>query len=815
MMRGISWASMTGFLLVAGLGMICVSPAQAVLSLSNGNFQDPVITSSQADVKGWCDYNLGNVWDGTWQAGDGGITPNGTVVSVFSALSGGSYLYQSIGTTAETNLTVEFDFGSPNDDPGGRALSMTVAIYAYDGVGSFVAGDNVDIGVAYLGGGSGLTLLDSVNFQRTSTGIDGDIGSYTNTFDISSAGSQELFLSFKNEDTSGWPVVDNVSVLGAVPPPVYDPYTNALVEAEAFGLDRVRLLDSRFEDMQELHRTGYLEWLEPDRLLYPFRSNAGLSTEGSSNLGGWEADDGFTRGHMAGHYLSGASKMYASTGDTNYMAKIQYMVDSLRQCQDALAVSQPVYGYLSAFPSSWFDGLETDPHGWNNVPFYTIHKILAGLVDAYKYCGIDEALDIAIDMSDYHSWRVSLLSAYQIDEMFQTYSGNSEEWGGMNETLTDLYLLSSARDDTNAVRHLEFGKVFDRDWFVTPLSNNEDILAAGPYNGTVGHDMHANTHVPQVVGFAHLASVLNTNDTERARLYTAADNFWHMVTDYHSFVIGGNSFWEYFNARGLETGDGGSALRWDTAETCNTYNMLKLTGELMQHRPNAAYADYYEQALYNHILASISPETGMFTYFVSLKPGHFKTYCQEEGSCWCCTGSGIENPSQYGQYIYLHKDNTLWVNLYIPSTLDWDEQGMSVQMETDYPESDTIQLTISNAAPVDAKVRLRIPGWISEPAAITVNGATQDVAAVAGSYAELDRTWNDGDVITLVLPMGLRLDRAMDDETQVSIFYGPVLLGGGSWHGRHAPQRSESRQSVGFVRLFRSGGSFSAGFRWR
>jgi autotransporter-associated beta strand protein len=554
--------------------------------------------------------------------------------------------------------------------------------------------------------------------------------------------------------------------------PATPPSAAPVVQAEPFSLDRVRLLDSRFKSNQELHRTGYLAWINPDRLLYPFRSNAGLAqATGATSLGGWEGTSGFTavRGHIAGHYLSAASKMYAATGDATFLPKIQYLVSELKKCQDALATKtdtagRSLSGYLAAFPISYFETLETNP-GSAQVPFYTVHKIMAGLVDAYRYAGVNQALDMAIAMSDYHAARMSRLTSAQIEVMFVASTGHTE-WGGMNETLADLYLLSRARGDTNPERHLAFAEIFHRDWFVTPLYNNLDQLSG----------LHANTHIPQVVGFSRVASVLNAADSQHDRLYTAADNFWHMVLNKHWLVLGGNSYSEHFSTAGVETGSGGSALTVLTAETCNTYNMLKLTSQLFQHNPAAEYADYYEHALYNDILASFAPDTGMFTYFLPMVSGHFKTYSQPEGSCWCCYGTGLENPSAYNQAIYFHKDDALWVNLYIPSTLNWSEMGMTVQLNSTLPQSGTAQLTIGCTQPTSAKIRLRIPAWIASAPTVTINGVTQSVTATAGSYVELGRTWANGDVIGLVLPMNLRLDRSMDDSTQASIFYGPVLL---------------------------------------
>lgn len=571
---------------------------------------------------------------------------------------------------------------------------------------------------------------------------------------------------------------DRVFVVELGPVVSVAPYDAPQVQAEPFSLDRVQLLDSRFKTNQELHRTGYLAWIDPDRLLYPFRVNAGLSTGTSTSLGGWEGgqnSSGFTavRGHIGGHYLSAASKMYAATGDASFKTKVQYLVTELKKVQDALAPAEQTagrpYGYLSAFPSSFFTALENTPTS-AQVPFYTIHKIMAGLADAYRYCGINQALDMAIAMSDYHQYRMSLLSPAQIEAMFIAHTG-ATEWGGMNETLTDIYLLSKARGDTNPERHLTFAEVFHRDWFVTPLYNNQDILATGESGGS----LHANTHIPQVVGFARSASVLNTSDVQRNRLYTAADNFWHMVINHHWLVLGGNSYQEHFRAAGVETVTSLTDLK-TTAETCNAYNMLKLSKELFEHTPSVEYADYYEHALYNDILASLAPDTGLMTYFIPMASGHFKTYALPEGSSWCCLGTGIENTGGYGQAIYFHKDDALWVNLFIPSILNWSERGMTVRMDTAFPQSSMVQLTMGCATPTSAKIRFRIPSWVASTPTVTINGATQNVTPTAGSYLELSRTWSNGDVVTVTLPMNLRIDRSMDDSTQASLFYGPILL---------------------------------------
>jgi autotransporter-associated beta strand protein len=578
-------------------------------------------------------------------------------------------------------------------------------------------------------------------------------------------------------------LIEMVGSTATNPPPAtnYVSYGAPLTGADPFPNERVQLLDSRFFSNREMHHLGYLGWLNTnaDRLLWPFRNNAGLSQPaGATSLGGWEGTSGFTavRGHMIGHFLSAAAREYAETGDTNFLNTINYIVAQLSQVQSALSTDEIAnglpYGYLAAFPSSYFTTLENTPAS-AQVPFYTVHKILAGLVDAYRYTTNNLALDMAIAISDYHQARMARLTAAQIEAMFVASSGHTE-WGGMNEALTDLYLLSNARGDTNAARHLTFAEVFHRDWFVNPLSTNLDILATGENGGP----LHANTHIPQVTGFARVASVLNTNDPQRSRLYFAASNFWHMVIGQHWLVLGGNSYSEHFSTAGKETGTGGNALTAATAETCNTYNMLKLTRQLFMHNPSVEYADYYEHALYNHILAGFETNKGMMTYFVPMISGHFKTYNQPVGSCWCCTGTGIENPTRYNEAIYFHKDAVLWVNLFIPSILNWSERGLTVRLDSGFPTNNAMTLTVHCPRPTNAAVRIRIPSWIAGAPTISLNGAIQSLNPAPGSYLELNRTWSEGDIVSVVLPMNLHVDHSMDDPTQSSLFYGPILLAG-------------------------------------
>ena len=522
---------------------------------------------------------------------------------------------------------------------------------------------------------------------------------------------------------------------------------------------QVRLLPgSPFYDRQELHRTGYVGRLEPDRLLFEYRKLAGLPQPAgiTSGYGGW--DGGFIRGHMAGHYLSAASRMAAATGDESFLKKATYLVAELAKCQQALNQD----GYLAAFPSvalDWQEGTSKNSGGVV-VPYYTIHKIMAGLVDTYHYLGDKQALDVALKISTYLQKRLFALPPDKIERMFRTdRSRNPQtEFGGMADVLTELYSITGDK------KHLELAALFNRPWLIDPLAANEDRLKA----------LHANTHVAQLAGIARYANVTGDDDVTRA-----SENFWEMVVRHHSFTIGGNSYKEWFDGPDVEAGpsiDGGKPLPSTTTESCNTQNMLKLTARLIERAPDRVdHADYFERALYNHLLTTIAPDTGAMTYFTPLH-GDFRTYLN---GTHCCVGSGIENTARYNEGIYFHRPGQLWVNLYIPSTLNWADQGLAIKQEGFAPFTDTVRLTVTRAArPAEATLHFRVPGWLSGPAELSVNGRPQPAPATPSGYLSVKRVWKPGDVLTLKLPAALRLERAKDAPSMVSVFYGPLLLAG-------------------------------------
>lgn len=569
-------------------------------------------------------------------------------------------------------------------------------------------------------------------------------------------------------------------------------------QVSRFGSDRVRLIDaSPFKQRQQLHRTIYLHHLDPDRLLAPFFYNAKLPLD-AKRYPGW--DSGFIEGHMGGHYLSAASRMYAATGDAPYKAKVDHIIAGLTKCQRALDAREPHPGYISAFPVAKLEQLESIGHG-GSVPYYTLHKILAGLLDAYAFCDNPQALDMAIGLSDYIAWRMSRLSEAQIAKMLETnfMENPGNEHGGIAEALVDLSVYSKVRGDADSDRHLKLASTFLRDWFIDPLVAGEDRLSG----------LHGNTHAAIASALARYAAV--SGDQREGK---AARQFWEHVVGHHSFVNGGNSFDEKLRDRGVEVGGkGSSALAAGTAEYCNTHNMLKLTRNLFELSPRAEYADYYERALYNHILATIEPHTGQVCYLTSLRPGDFRSYLPADGT-FCCNGTGLENPARFGDGIYFHRDDTLWVNLYIPSVVDWREKGITLRQKAASPFDDAIRFTVETKRPVRATLRLRIPTWATADNRLLLAGKRQRVDSPAGSYLEIARTWHNGDSFELTLPMQVWSRRSMDDPQVWSFFYGPVLLAaalgrdrmpscdtGDKWLGLRVNGKAEGEHTAAYDRV--------------
>ena len=512
--------------------------------------------------------------------------------------------------------------------------------------------------------------------------------------------------------------------------------------AEPFPLSQVRLLDGPFRDAM-LRDQNYLLSLDCDRLLYNFRVNAGLPTQ-ARPYGGWEAPSCELRGHSVGHYLSACSLMYASTGDPRFKERVDKIVSGFAECQAALGPQATHFGYLSAFPESFMDRVENHRQVW--APWYTLHKIMAGLFDASQLAGNARALEVLTNMANWVSFRVDRLSEVQMQASLQT------EFGGMNEVLANLYGVTGNPNDLKTAEAFNQKSIFD------PLAAGEDHL-----NG-----LHANTQIPKMIGAARQYEL-----TGDKRDQSIASFFWDRVALHRSYVIGGHSDREHF----FPTNDFSRHLSAETAETCNTYNMLKLSRHLFSWEPSAITMDFYERALYNDILASQDPEEGMFVYLMSLKPGHFKTYSTPENSFWCCVGTGMENHAKYGDTIYFHNDNSLFVNLFIPSELSWADKGLVVRQETRFPESDATRLNIKAAKPVSLALQIRWPEW-SEKLSVRVNGRSQKLSGSPGSYVSVSRAWKDGDRVDVRFAMKLRTEPLPGSSNIVAVLYGPIVLAG-------------------------------------
>jgi DUF1680 family protein len=524
---------------------------------------------------------------------------------------------------------------------------------------------------------------------------------------------------------------------------------------QPFPLTDVRLLNGPFLEAQNRNE-AYLLKLEPDRLLHNFRINAGLQPK-APVYGGWESvqmwADIRAHGHTLGHYLTAASLMYASTGHDVMKQRVDYMVGELKQCQRAGKT-----GLICAFPdqSAQIDNLVANRPAVG-VPWYTLHKIFAGLRDAYILCGSKPARDILVRLAN---WAADVTQG-MTDDQFQRMLGT--EHGGMNEVLADVYAL------TNDPKHLALAERFCHRVILIPLSEGRD-----PLNG-----LHSNTQIPKIIGFERLYQL-----TGKPEYHAAAEFFWKTVTGTRSFATGGHGDNEHFFpitdfARHLPSAK--------TMETCCSYNMLRLTRMLFAVDPAAAYADYYERTLSNAILGSQDPGTGMMTYFQSTRPGYLKLFCTPFDSFWCCTGTGIENHAKYGDSIYFHGNpggpqaDNLYVNLFIASTLNWKEKGFRLRQTTSFPETGRTRLEITGASRREVTLRIRHPAW-AEKASISINGVAAQPSDQPGAYISLKRTWKIGDTVEVDLPMTLRMEPLPGTTDTAAVVYGPIVLVGGLGH---------------------------------
>lgn len=517
------------------------------------------------------------------------------------------------------------------------------------------------------------------------------------------------------------------------------------LKARAFGLDAVRVLPGRVHD--NIRRdSAWMANISARRMLHSFRNNAGVFAgleggyEAVKKYGGWESLDCDLRGHTTGHLMSAYGLMFAATGDPLFKQKGDSLVAGLAEVQAALGPS----GYISAFPEQLINRNLKGQSVW--APWYTLHKIMSGLIDQYLYADNRQALEVAVKMGD---WAYNKLHE-QPEETRQLMLRN--EFGGMNEAFYNLYAVTGDK------RYEVMGDYFYHNAVLDPLKEgNYDM-------GT----KHTNTFIPKLIGLTRKYEL--SGDTTSSRM---ANDFWRVMTNEHCFATGECSQKEHF----FDPAKMSKFLNGYTGETCCTYNMLKLSKHLFCQNADPAIADYYERALYNHILAQQDTQTGMVCYFLPLLSGAYKVYSTPEQSFWCCVGSGFESQSKYAESIYFHGDNELFVNLFIPSTLDWADKGLKLRQETDFPSSETTTLHIERAPGQDLTLSLRYPEWSGKPV-VKVNGKKISIKGKPSSYIKLRRKWKTGDKVEVTYPMQLHLAATPDDTSRAALMYGPIVLAG-------------------------------------
>lgn len=516
-----------------------------------------------------------------------------------------------------------------------------------------------------------------------------------------------------------------------------------------FPLKDVTLLDGPFKHARDLNM-HVLEDYNVDRLLAPYRKEAGLSAKADSYQN-WIGLDG----HIGGHYLTALAINYAATGDSTSKRLMDYMVDELKACQDANTANNSIWGigYCGGVPGSstiWttfkygvFTSFNT---AW--VPWYNLHKTYAGLRDAWLYGGNETAKSVFLKFCD---WGINIsggLTDVKLETVLNT------EHGGMNEVYADAYQM------TGETKYLNAAKRFSHKQILNSMIASVDNL----------DNKHANTQVPKIVGFERIAEV-----AKDANYQHASEFFWHTVTEKRSLAFGGNSRKEYFPQASASIDYINDV---EGPESCNTNNMLKLTEDLFRVNPLAKYADYYEKAMYNHILSTQHPDHGGFVYFTPARPRHYRVYSSPNQAMWCCVGTGMENHGKYGEFIYTHVQDSLYLNLFIASELNWEEKGIKVRQETFFPDEEETRLIIASDSPKDFTLMVRSPQWVSAgELKITINGDTLSQISVPGSYIPVSRTWKNGDAVKIHLPMNNTIVSLSNVPSYIAIMHGPILLG--------------------------------------
>lgn len=517
--------------------------------------------------------------------------------------------------------------------------------------------------------------------------------------------------------------------------------------ANEFPIGQVTLLDGPLKHARDLNIETLLKY-DCDRMMAPYRKEAGLQPK-AKTYPNWDGLDG----HVGGHYLT-ALALNAATGNEECRKRMEYIISEIAECAEANIKNHPDWGigYMGGMPNSeniWKGFKKGDFRVYNGswAPFYNLHKMYAGLRDAWLYCGNEQAKDLFVKFCDWAIFISSKLSDEQMERML----GN--EHGGMNEVLADAYAI------TKEQKYLDCAKRFSHKRLFTPMSQRQDCL----------DNMHANTQVPKVIGFERIAE-LSGDEV----YHTASAFFWDIVTGERSLAFGGNSRREHFPAKD-------ACMDFindiDGPESCNTNNMLKLTEDLHRRNPEARYADYFEVATFNHILSSQHPEHGGYVYFTPARPRHYRNYSAPNEAMWCCVGTGMENHGKYGQFIYTHVDDALFVNLFVASELNWKERGITLRQETGFPYSEDSKITVTQGKG-QFKLMVRYPGWC-KPGEFKVKVNGQPISIITGpsSYISIDRKWKKGDVVTINFPMHNSIKYLPNEPQYIALMHGPILLG--------------------------------------
>ena len=512
--------------------------------------------------------------------------------------------------------------------------------------------------------------------------------------------------------------------------------------SNTFSLRDVELLDGPFRHACNLNVQILLKY-DTDRLLAPFLKEAGLPPKGES-FPNWIGLDG----HIGGHYLSALAIHYVATGNLECKKRMEYIISELKRCQEANGD-----GYVGGVPNGKFLWEEIKKGNtaivWKSwVPWYNLHKIYAGIRDAWLYGGNEEAKQMFLKLCDWGINVISSLNEQQMEDML------ANEFGGMNEIYADAYQL------TQDIKYLNAAKRFSHRWLLNSMADRKDNL----------DNKHANTQVPKAVGYQRIAEL--THDTTYT---TAAEFFWNRVVNNHSLSLGGNSRREHFP----EKDDCISyAEEREGPETCNTYNMLKLTEGLFRMHPSAHYADFYERAMFNHILSSQHPEHGGYVYFTPARPCHYRVYSAPNCAMWCCVGTGMENHGKYGEFIYSHTVDSLFVNLFVASKLNWKSKGVTLIQNTRFPDEESSKITIKVKKPIRFTLLVRHPQWVSAGnMKVTCNGKNYANSSSPSSYIKINKVWKNGDIVEIKTPMRISIEEMPNVPNYISILRGPIVLG--------------------------------------